>query len=188
MSPILPMDYKIHESRNSIVLYTHWMNGILTIHGVKPYSLLSRQSHREDKAGEGMAVSVMKGWIPYPQEKLTITSMSSTWRWWVPLVPWSRVRASSKWAFNCRLSLYRTENCDCMQRYSGVSLTTSSTALRNSTLGSAKEKASQSQREAKYVPKSHMGKNISLMLHTLEIIIQKVMKSILPLLGKLGPT
>lgn len=68
-SPILPMDYKIHESRNSIVLYTHWMNGILTIHGVKPYNLLSRQSHREDKAGEGMAGSGMEGWIPYPQRK-----------------------------------------------------------------------------------------------------------------------
>ena len=37
--------------------------------------------------------------------RLLVTSMSSTWRWWVPLVPWSRVRASSKCAFNCRLSL-----------------------------------------------------------------------------------
>lgn len=62
-----------------------------------------------------------------------VTSISSTWRWCVARVPWSSVRASSRCAFSWRLSLYKTENWDCMQRYSGVSFTASSTARRSST-------------------------------------------------------
>lgn len=62
MGPILPMDCKIHESRNSIVLYTHWMNGIVTIHGSKTIQFI-------DTAGEGMAGSVVEECIPYPQRK-----------------------------------------------------------------------------------------------------------------------
>lgn len=122
--------------------------------------------------------------MQWNKEKFAVTSMSSTWRWWVPRVPWSRVRASSKWAFNCRLSLYRTENCDCMQRYSGVSLTTSSTALRNSTLGRPNEKASQNQSETCMSHKSEPWESNSPMFHILETITQKIMKSRLPLLSK----
>ena len=123
--------------------------------GVKPYNLLTQQER------EWLAQWWRAGSHTH-KEKLTVTSMSSTWRWWVPRVPWSRVRASSKWAFNCRLSLYRTENWDCMQRYSGVSLTTSSTALRNSTLGRPKEKASQSQRKPSMSPSHTWEKYLKL--------------------------